>query len=302
MNVTRRIPGVILLSLILAGTAVCGQKKFEKKFQVSPGGSLTLGTDVGTVKIVGTSSNEVSVVADMRGREKDLEDFEITANQSGNNVDVQGKLHKGGSWFWNSVDIDVEFTVSVPHEYSVRMHTSGGNLSVSDLKGKVDGKTSGGNVSIGGTVGDVDLETSGGNVDAEKCTGPLRLRTSGGEIDVRTIAGDVDLETSGGDVKVSEVEGKVRAGTSGGSMYVKVKGANKGVLVETSGGDIEIVVSKTVAADIDASTSGGSVHFDFPVTISGQIDESRVRGKLNGGGNTIRAHTSGGDVRFRSAD
>jgi DUF4097 and DUF4098 domain-containing protein YvlB len=103
-------------------------------------------------------------------------------------------------------------------------------------------------------------------------------------------------------VKVSEVEGKVRAGTSGGNMYVKVKGANKGVFAETSGGDIEIVVSKTVAADIDASTSGGSVHFDFPVTISGQIDESRVRGKLNGGGNTIRAHTSGGDVRFRSAD
>ena len=103
-------------------------------------------------------------------------------------------------------------------------------------------------------------------------------------------------------MKISDVEGKVRAETSGGNMYVKVKGANKGVFAETSGGDIEIVVSKSVTADIDAATSGGSVHFDFPVTISGQIDESRVRGTLNGGGNTIHAHTSGGDVRFRSAD
>jgi DUF4097 and DUF4098 domain-containing protein YvlB len=293
---------MILLSLVIAGTAVCGQKRFEKKFQVSPGGLLTLGTDVGSVKIVGTSSNEVSIVADMRGRDRDLDSFEITAEQSGKNVDVKGKMSKGGSWFWNSVDIDVDFTISVPHEYSVKMHTAGGDISVSDLKGKVDGKTSGGNVSIGGTEGDVDLETSGGNVEAEKCAGAIRMRTSGGEIGVRTIAGDVDLETSGGDVKVSEVEGKVRAETSGGSMYVKVKGPNKGVFAETSGGDIEIVVSRNVSADIDAATSGGSVHFDFPVTISGQIDESRVRGKLNGGGSTIHAHTSGGDVRFRSAD
>jgi DUF4097 and DUF4098 domain-containing protein YvlB len=302
MNVLTRTLALVVLPLCVAGTAVCAQKKFEKKFQVSPGGKLTLGTDAGSVKIMGTSSNEVSVVADIRGREKDVENFEITAEQSGNNVDVRGKLSKGSSWFWNSVDIDVEYTISVPREYSVRMHTAGGDIVVSDLKGKVDGKTSGGNVSIGGTEGEIDLETSGGNVEAEKCTGALHMRTSGGEINVRAITGDVDLGTSGGDVKISDVAGKVRAETSGGSMYVKVKGPNKGVFAETSGGDIEIVVSKSVSANIDAATSGGSVHFDFPVTISGQIDESRVRGTLNGGGSTIHAHTSGGDVRFRSAD
>jgi hypothetical protein len=302
MNVFTRTLAPVVLVLLVAGTALCAQKKFEKKFPVSPGGTLTLGTDVGSVKIIGTSSNEVSVVADMRGREKDVESFEITADKSGNNVDVRGKLSKGGSWFWNSVDVEVEFTISVPHEYSVKMHTAGGDISVSDLKGKVDGKTSGGNVTIGGTGGDIDLETSGGDVKAEQCTGSLRMRTSGGEVNVRAISGDVDLGTSGGDVKISDVEGKVRAETSGGSMFVKVKGTNKGVFAETSGGNIEIVVSKSVAANIDAATSGGSVHFDFPVTVSGQIDESHVRGTLNGGGNTIHAHTSGGDVRFRSAD
>jgi len=292
----------LVLAFVIAGSAVSAQKRFEKKFQVSPGGTLTINTDAGSVKVIGGSSNEVSVVADIRGRERDVEDFEITADQSGNNVDVRGKLKKGGSWFWNSTDIDVDYTITVPRQYAARMHTAGGNLTVSDLKGKVDGKTSGGNVSIGGTEGDVDLETSGGSVDADHCTGALRMRTSGGEIDVRAVTGDVDLGTSGGDVKISDVDGKVRAETSGGNMYVKVKGPNRGVFAETSGGDIEIVVSKGVAANIDAATSGGSVRFDFPVTISGQIDESHVRGTLNGGGNTIHAHTSGGDVRFSAAD
>jgi hypothetical protein len=142
MNVFTRTLAPVVLVLVVAGTAVCAQKKFEKKFQVSPGGTLTLGTDAGSVKIIGTSSNEVSVVADIRGRDKDVENFEVSADQSGNNVDVRGKLRKGNSWFWNSVDVDVEFTIYVPHEYSVKMHTAGGDIGVSDLKGKVDGKTS----------------------------------------------------------------------------------------------------------------------------------------------------------------
>ena len=292
----------LVLALVVAGTAVSAQKRFEKKFQVSPGGTFTINTDAGSVKVVGGSSNEVSIVADIRGSQRDIDDFEITADQSGNNVDVRGKIRKGGSWFWNSTDLDIDYTVTVPRQYAAKMHTAGGNISVSDLKGKVDGRTSGGNVSIGGTEGDVDLETSGGNVNAERCTGSLHMRTSGGELDVQTITGDVDLGTSGGNVKIRDVDGKVRAETSGGNMYVKLKGTNRGIFAETSGGDIEIVVSKGVAANIDAATSGGSVRFDFPVTISGQIDESHVRGTMNGGGNLIHAHTSGGDVHFTAAD
>lgn len=292
----------IAAALLLAAGTTLSQQRFEKKFSVSPGGTLTLSTDVGTVKVIGGSSSEVSVVAEIRGRDRDVKNFDINASQSGNNVDVTGKMHKGGGWFWNSVDIDVDFTVNVPREYSLKLRTSGGDIAVSQLKGSIWGKTSGGNVSVGGTVGEVDLETSGGNVEADKCTGNIRMRTSGGEIQIATVTGDLDVETSGGDVRISDVDGQVHAGTSGGSMYLKLKGANKGVHAETSGGDIEISLPKTAAANIDAGTSGGGVHFDFPVTVSGHIDESHVKGTLNGGGNMIYAHTSGGDIRFRSSD
>ena len=296
-----RICTLVVTVLFLASLTAAAQQRFEKKFSVSSGGTLTLSTDEGSVKIISGSSSEVSVVADIRGRERDVKEFEVGATQSGNNVDVTGKLHKNG-WFWNSVDLDVEFTVSVPHEYSLKLHTAGGNISVSAVKGSVRGKTSGGNVSVGGTEGDVDLETSGGNVDADKCNGNLRMRTSGGEIQITSTTGDLDVQTSGGDVRITDVDGRITAGTSGGNMYLKLKGANKGIHVETSGGDIEIAISKNASANIDAGTSGGGVHFDFPVTVSGHIDESHVQGTLNGGGNTIYAHTSGGDIRFRSTD
>jgi len=292
-----------VLFIALTAEASAAQKTFEKKFTVSPGGILTVGTDVGSVKVIGNSSNEVSVSAVIKGHEKDVERFEVSASQSGDRIEVTGKLPKGGgSWFWNSTDLDVEFTVSVPREFSLRMNTSGGNIAVSDLKGEVRGETSGGNIEINGIEGSVDLETSGGNMRAEKCTGKIHLETSGGNIAITTITGELDVSTSGGNVKVSDVEGQVRAETSGGDVVVKMKGTNKGVYAETSGGSIDIVVPKSIAANIDAATSGGEVRCDLPVTLSGRISEDSVKGTLNGGGNVIHAHTSGGDVRIRAAD
>jgi len=288
--------------VVFTADAGASEKKFDKKFTVSPGGTLTITTDVGSVKVIGSSSNEVSIAAEIRGRERDVNNFEVTADQSGNNVEVKGRLRKGGGWFWNSTDLDVEFVITVPHEYALRMTTSGGNLTVSDLKGMVKGETSGGDIVVGAVEGEVDLETSGGNVHAEKCKGRIHMETSGGDIRILTITGDVNVNTSGGNVKISDVEGKVRAETSGGNIVVKVIGTNKGVYAETSGGNIDIVMPKAIAANIDAATSGGEVHCDMPVTMSGRIDESRVKGTINGGGSVIYAHTSGGDVRIRAAD
>ncbi len=294
------LSAAVLVSLTMDAGA--SEKKFEKKFTVSGGGTLTVATDVGSVKIIGSSSNEVSIAALIRGRERDVNNFEISADQSGNNVEIKGRLRKGGGWFWNSTDLDVEYVITVPHEFALKMNTSGGDISVSDLKGMVKGATSGGDIGVGGVEGEVDLETSGGNVHAEKCKGKIHMETSGGDIRILTITGDVDVNTSGGNVKISDVEGKFRAETSGGNIVVKVFGGNKGVYAETSGGNIEIMMPKSIAANIDAATSGGEVICDMPVTMSGRIDESRVKGTVNGGGNVIYAHTSGGDVRIRAAD
>ncbi|MEW6510073.1 MAG: DUF4097 family beta strand repeat-containing protein [Bacteroidota bacterium] len=291
-----------LALLLYTADAGAGEKKFEKKFTVSPGGTLSLGTDVGSVKIIGSSSNEVSIVAEIRGRDRDVREFDVSAEHSGNNVEIVGKLRKGGGWFWNSIDLDVEFTIKVPHEFALRLNTSGGNIVVSDLKGTIKGETSGGNIGVNSIEGEVDLGTSGGNVHAEKCTGKIHMETSGGDVHVTTITGDVDVSTSGGNVKVSEVEGKVRAETSGGNVAIKVRGTNKGVHAETSGGNIDIFLPRNINANLDAATSGGEVQCDMPVTMTGRIDESRVKGTINGGGNIIYAHTSGGDVRIRAVD
>jgi hypothetical protein len=291
----------IAVLVLCISVSLSADRRFEKKFSVNSGGTFTLSTDVGSVDIVGTNSNEVSIVADLRGRERDINDFEINAVKNDNGVEVTGRGRKS-NWFWNSNDMDVRYTVRVPHEYNLRLNTSGGDIGISTVKGKVQGETSGGNIRLADIEGEVNLNTSGGNINVDKAVGSVHMETSGGEIELAMVTGDVDVSTSGGNIRISDVTGKVRAETSGGDVIVRVKKENRGVYAETSGGDIEIAVAKDISANIDASTSGGEVTCDLPITMSGKIDESRIRGTVNGGGNTIHAHTSGGNVRIRATE
>lgn len=287
------------LCLVLAAVSYGADRRFEKKFSVSPGGTLRLSTDVGSVNLTGGSNNEVSVVAELQGSERDVNDFEITAEQTGSGVDVKGRSKHGHGWFgFGGNNVDVRYTISVPHDYNLDMNTSGGNVSISAVKGTVRGGTSGGNIEIMKVEGPVNMHTSGGNVRAEQVTGKLDMETSGGEIHVAGVAGDVDVSTSGGNIQLSDVDGRVRAETSGGDVRVRLKNTNKGVYVETSGGNIEVAMAKNSSANIDASTSGGDVTCDLPITMSGKIDESRIKGAINGGGAAVHARTSGGDIRI----
>lgn len=279
--------------------AAIAVKEFTRSFPVSPGGQLTLTTDFGSIKIVGSPENQVSISARMRGSDDDLKDFEITAEKTGNDVTIRGDWARKNSFLGrNSNSMEVDYVVNVPSQYNVSLGTAGGNIAIKDVKGLIQGGTSGGNLDLNNTDGNVELKTSGGNIRANATAGNLNLRTSGGNVNMSNINGDLDVSTSGGSIRIEDINGRINAETSGGHIEVYVNGNNKGVNVETSGGHIALYLPKNIAATIDASTSGGDVEFDLPIMVNGKMRENKVRGTINGGGELIRAHTSGGDVRI----
>jgi len=262
---------------LLVGAANAGDKKFEKTFDVSSGGTLKIKTDIGTIRITGSKTKQVSIVASVWGNDDEVERFEFDAVQTSSGVEISGKLNRG-RWFKWSSHIGADFVISVPLDYDLLMETSGGNLEVTDLRGRVDGETSGGNISLQNIAGNITVGTSGGNLKAEKITGNLRMETSGGNVRIAEVLGDVEASTSGGHIKVYEVEGKVNVSTSGGHIDVSVKNKHHGIQAETSGGTITISVPRNIAANLDLSTSGGEVDCRMPIMIEGKISESKVRG------------------------
>jgi hypothetical protein len=273
-------------------------RRYEKQFTVKEGGDLFVDADAGTIKINSWEKSEVSIVVEVNGSDSRADKYTVEFRQEGNAVYVTGKVKDRSFFKWHVGNLDAQFTINVPKKFNTDVKTTGGDVDSKELIGKVNYSTSGGNIDVEKIEGETIISTSGGNVNAHDIVGNVEAETSGGNVVCENVKGDVDGSTSGGDVEVNYVDGRVKAGTSGGNVTIKVNGENKGINAETSGGDIDIFVKEGIGADIEAETTGGSVDCDLPVTVRGKVRDSELHGKLNGGGNVIRANTSGGSIRI----
>ena len=299
MKITRILSAGLLFVAVAAQAAV--DSPIRRTLNVAPGGTLYLETDVGDVRV---SSGGSGVTVDVKRRARDQEtmnDFDVTIEQSGNDVTVRAKHQRpGNKWFNWSNDIDAQFTITVPTNYNVQIKTSGGDLKVSNLTGEVRARTSGGSIDLGTINGSVDARTSGGDVSLDGATGRADLRTSGGSIEVGRVAGDLNAHTSGGGIEIEEAGGSITANSSGGSIRARLTQQPRGdSKLSTSGGGIVLTVPPNVAIDLDARTSGGDVDTDVPITIMGTKSDGVLQGKINGGGPRLTLRSSGGGIRVR---
>jgi hypothetical protein len=270
------------LVLFVAGCAQAADKTLERTFTVSPGGTLIVDADSASVEVSGGNANQVSVRMTANGSDSDLADIKLEAFQKGDEVNIVMRRGKQ-SWFGHSWSGDGRIRVTVPPQFTVSVQTGGGN------------------VELAGTVGSAKLHTSGGDIAVKNVTGNVLARTSGGGIRADTVRGDVDADTSGGDVQLLNVDGKIRGSTSGGNVECGLVGANRGIKASTSGGSIRLVLPRATNASFEASTSGGQFTSEIPISTT-KNDNGNAKGSINGGGELIDAHTSGGDITFVAAN
>jgi hypothetical protein len=331
----KRVKVLLLLfvGIALLETSIRADFKTERRLALEPGGTFSLDSDVGDVRVTGDSPSGV-IVTVVSGRD-DFDDlFELRFEESAGRASVIVK--RRGSWlrgFWNGEWFTerTHFDVRVPARTTVDLdtsggsieasrvtgrlgiHTSGGSLRVEEIDGPVDGKTSGGSIRMRRIRGDVGISTSGGGIDIVDIRGNLRATTSGGGIDIDGVSGDLYASTSGGGVRIREAGGRVDARSSGGPVTVRfAAGNNRGGTLSSSGGGLRAELDPSVALTIDASTSGGNVESELPLMTRGATRSdgadwpsapfrkplTSLQGDLNGGGEVLRLRTSGGGVRI----
>lgn len=308
-----RLPLWILGFALSAGVALA-ESRMERTLKLEPGGEFSIDTDMGGVTVTGVSASGVRVVITSRRELDDLLrfDFEEGARRA---AITARKRHPISSWIMDG-DTRVRFEIQVPAQTSVKVHTSGGAISLSgtraparlntsggrievrDLQGDLEADTSGGSIRLRDIKGQSRVETSGGGIEAVDCDGRLQAETSGGSIHTERIRGDMRVHTSGGGIHIREAGGRVEADTSGGSIEASFSRGNaRGGSLESSGGGISVALDPSVGLSIDAH--GNSVSTDLPLTIQGEFSRGSLRGALGRGGESLRMRSSGGSVRIR---
>jgi len=314
------------LLFILALTAsAASEENISQQVDATPDGKLVVEVDFGTIDVTTGADNKVAVEAhrkiDFGNEAREKEYFSatpVTVTKDGNVITVRARSSKQKNW-WNFGHSEThgQYTIHVPKKFETDLHTDGGDVSAAEVIGNMTVKTSGGKLAFKHLEGSLSANTSGGSIEVADCRGPIKIETSGGDItvgdgtgaldaktsggriEVRNFSGDTEVRTSGGNLSLQTITGKIIGKTSGGSIHASIPDDIVGdVKLQTSAGNIDVSLSATAAVDIDASTSGGEIFSRLPLE-STDVDSEHLRGKLNGGGKSVKLETSAGNITIK---
>ena len=287
----------ITIFLFIAAGLLMAQEKIERKFEISSGSKVEIDLNTGgSINITGWEQELVQVTAEV---EYDINDYRIDFKERSSRLSIDvsyaGRGRHSG---------DVEITVYVPRRTDLELETMGGDITIDNIEGEIDGETMGGELDLSNLKGKIELTTMGGDIDVRDSDLDGEVKTMGGDITFRDVSGDVEGSTMGGDVKYigqgkrasQNTDREVRISTMGGE--IKVDNAPAGANVSTMGGDIKIgsagkyVKAKTMGGDIELKEVDGG----FKVSTMGGDVTAKMIGNPDKGDRDIDISSMGGDI------
>jgi len=278
--------GVPVCLFLVAATglnlvAMLGEGRYPVNYAVPPNSkSLNVTMAGGQMTIRQTATSEATLTGTARYSLVRSKLTEQTTG-SGTTVGYQCSIPFG--------DCELDATINVPAALPVSAATDGGNATVTGTTGQVTLSSGGGNIAADHTAGPLKLTTSGGNIQATAITSPtLITSTGGGDITATTVRSHaISATTSGGNIQATGINAAAVTATSGGGdIEIDFTSVPTGVQVDTSGGNITLVLPPgDTKYHVAAHTDGGQV------TDSLQQDTSSK--------NVITATSGGGNITIR---
>jgi TonB family protein len=274
--------------------------------------NFSLVADLGSVRIVPQPADPTGTVRYTVHLETDapapvsqamFSSYALNLRNNGRSVILRGALPRQRAGGAPNAQFWAQYTVYLPANFSVEVHTGGGDIETGDIGGRALLVTAGGNVRTG-RIGALShslptaeagsptakIETQGGHITILDVEGDLDAYTAGGFIQARDVEGNAKLHSGGGHIRAARISGTAQLETDGGNITVGEAGTLAGV--RTGGGQIDF---GEVHGSVHAETGGGGVRVMY---VSGPMEV-----ETSGGGicltrvsNVVRAATGNGTI------
>jgi hypothetical protein len=219
----RRLVGPIagiVTALMLAPAAAA--EGFSRELALTPGSTLRVALDRGSVDVLAHDAGAVRVDALARGVGASSIHFDLV-------TDGEDLVLTGASDAWLAFlqsGPTVQVTVRLPRPCGVDVRTAGGDVRVDGVGGGVVVRTGAGSVQVAEVSGPVDVETRRGGIAVAV---PAEL---GAELDALTDGGRVLVEHA---VRTRGVldPGRLRGTINGGGPVLRLRASGGSILVRT---------------------------------------------------------------------
>jgi DUF4097 and DUF4098 domain-containing protein YvlB len=291
---TRFVPAVVTILAATGCTVTVDSQsqlvREEKRFTVSGTPDVRVSTFDGSIQIQSWDKPEVFIEIEKRGsRKESVEAIKVTAEQKGNaiEVDVKGPTRETFSGIGFHQSTSARLVISLPRNANVHARSGDGSIRIEEVNGRIE------------------LRSGDGGIRASDVSGDLTFNTSDGTITVNGAEGRLDLDTGDGGVNVTGRLTVVRLRTGDGSIVYR---AEPGTAIDqdwdisTGDGSVSLFLPRELNADMDVHTGDGTIRNELSVaSTTSETNRRTIRGKLNGGGKTIRVRSGDGTIRLRES-
>lgn len=279
------IPGFLLVSLLggpLRAGAPGGERVETRTLALASGSNLRVINRNGWIRVAAWDRDVVDVEAVIRdtGRRK----AELVVRQQDRDLELEIKMAEGA---WLSLGSSraprCQLTLRVPRRLSAAFRTLNGDIQVEGIEGFADCNTTNGDISVAGLKGEVHCETTNGRILARDLKARFRGESTHGSIRIASVEGGIKAETTHGSIRAEELDGW-----------------GEGIFLETTHGDIEVILGRATG-ELTAENTVGTLDIR-PAAARGVVAAGRsheLRVQIGTGRQPIRLETTHGSIRVR---
>ena len=261
--------------LAQAGGQSLASKEFKKTVEFEPGGSFTLKTDKGSVRLTSWGSSQIEIYARIVAPKEVSEDYgrravegarvEVTGDSRTLTVrsDFDGVPNIEGFINQSKRPPDIHYEIRAPRSLNIHVEADRCKVEVQGFKGEIR------------------LDTDRTPVQASDLEGDLRVNMDRGEATFSNLRGRFDIETDR---------------TSGTLHGLHIEGDSR---LEIDRGDFELKLAESQGLNIIANLSRReSFDTDFGLTMKTRSGKS-FEGAINGGGPRFSIQADRGRISLK---
>ncbi|WP_425447426.1 DUF4097 family beta strand repeat-containing protein [Dethiothermospora halolimnae] len=237
----------------------------EKIFDIENIDEIYIDTTSTDINVISTNESEVKAhfYGTVKGGYTSLIP-KLVAEEKGSNINIDINRKNVINIGFGFVSGDVKLDVYIPEKYEedLKINTTSGDIEISRIKVN--------NFYLDSTSGDI----SGIEMETVKST----IDTTSGEVDLEEYIGDLNLESISGDINI------------------EYKKFNNDMKIETTSGNVELLLPKDSKFNFAIDTTSGEIETDIPVTLKGDIDDDHLEGQVGDSDNDINIDATSGDV------